>query len=221
MSAAAGFDYGALVECGGLGPSHREILAAVPRGRRVLDVGCASGHLAAALAAERGASVVGVESDPRAAAAARARGIEVREQDLEREPLDVAGFDCVVLGDVLEHLRDPAAVLAAARPAGLAVVSLPNAAHWTARRELLRGRFPRADFGLFDRTHLHWFTRETAHDLARESGFRVAEERFVAAPLPGQTRLAALGRLAPRAARARPGLFAFQFVLTLVPRDAF
>jgi methionine biosynthesis protein MetW len=217
-ASSPGFDYGALA-AGGLGPSHLQILAAVPRGARVLDVGCASGHLARALVTRRGCSVTGVEADPRAAEAVRSAGLveAVREQDVEREPLDVRGFDCVVFGDVLEHLRDPAAVLAQARPAVRAVVSVPNIAHWTGRRALVRGRFPREDFGLFDRTHLRFFTRASARDLAAEAGFGIAEERFAEAPLPLQAHLPALGRLAPWAARRRPELFALQFVLTLLP----
>jgi len=208
-----------LVDEHGLAASHRLVIDAVPADTRVLDVGCAAGHVAAELLA-KGCDVVGIESDPAAAAAARARGIEVRELDLDSEPLVPAGaggFDCVVFADVLEHLRDPAAVLRQAAVAPLVVVSLPNIAHWTARRAVLRGRFPREDFGLFDRTHLHFFTRETARDLAREAGFELTDERFAEAPLPLESRVPALGALRPAALRRVPELFALQFVLTLRP----
>jgi hypothetical protein len=136
---------------------------------------------------------------------------------VEKDGLDATGFDVVVFGDVLEHLRDPAAALRAARGAPLAVVSVPNIAHWTARRALLRGRFPQDDHGLFDRTHLRFYTRATAHALAREAGWAVAEERFTGAPLPLESRFSALGAMRrPLVARA-PGLFALQIVLTLRP----
>ena len=203
----------------GLGPSHEAIIDAVPPGTRVLDVGCASGHLAQALTAERGCSVVGLEVDPQAAAEARARGVEVLERDVERDGLDPAGFDVVVFGDVLEHLRDPASVLRAARPAPLVVVSLPNIAHWTARREVLRGRFPQEDFGLFDRTHLRFFTRASAHALAREAGFSLVEERFVGASLPLESHLPSLRRLRDPLVRRAPEMLALQFVLALQPRN--
>jgi methionine biosynthesis protein MetW len=202
----------------GLGPSHRAILDAVPADTRVLDVGCASGHLAQALTAERRCSVLGVELDPAAAAEARARGVEVVERDIE-DGLDVDGFDVVVFGDVLEHLRDPVSALRSALGAPLVVVSLPNIAHWTGRRELLRGRFPQDDFGLFDRTHLRFFTRATAHGLARAAGFAIAEERFVAAPLPLESRVPALRRLRDPCVRRAPGMLALQVVLSLQPRS--
>jgi methionine biosynthesis protein MetW len=208
--------YGALVAQNGLAASHRQVIDLVTPGSRVLDVGCAEGYVAAELLA-RGCSVVGIERDPRAAAIARERGIEVLGLDVEAVPLAAARFDVVVFADVLEHLRDPVAVLRQALPAGRAVVSLPNVAHWTARRSLLGGRFPREGFGLFDRTHLRFYTRETAHELAGEAGFRVVAERFAGAPLPLESRFPALRRVRPLAVRTRPELFALQTVLELEP----
>ena len=204
--------YGALVERHGLASSHRLVLDAVPRGSRVLDVGCAEGHLATELTA-RGCSVVGIEPDPRTAARARERGVSVREEDVEAQPLRAEGFDVVVFADVLEHLRDPAAVLRQALPAGRAVISVPNIAHWTARRALLRGRFPREDFGLFDRTHLRWFTRADARALLTGAGLEVRSERFTEAPLPLEARLTVPAWLRSAAVRRAPELFALQVVL--------
>jgi methionine biosynthesis protein MetW len=197
----------------------------VPPGARVLDIGCAEGYLARALRERRcGATVVGLEADPAAADAARAWCEAVVEGDAEDPAVRarVEGpFDRVLFGDVLEHLRDPAAVLrwspAVLGPGGRAVVSLPNIAHWTGRRELLRGRFPRADHGLFDRTHLRFFTRASARALVREAGLRVEREAFAPAPLPLESRVAALGRLRPALVARRPELFALQIVLTCAP----
>jgi methionine biosynthesis protein MetW len=206
--------YGSLVEQHGLSASHRLVIDLVPRGSKVLDVGCAEGYLAAELA-KRGCEVVGIEPDSRAAAKARERGVEVLELDVETIPLAAARFDIVVFADVLEHLRDPVAVLRQALPAGRAVVSLPNIAHWTGRRALMRGRFPRDDFGLFDRTHLRFFTRASAHELVRDAGFRIVEERFAEAPLPLESRLPRLGALRAAAVKRAPELFALQTVLSL------
>jgi methionine biosynthesis protein MetW len=213
--------YAALVRVHGLSSAHGLLVAAVPPGARVLDVGCATGYLAAALAA-RGCAVVGVEADPVAAAAAAGACERVVTGDVEtaecRAALDaLAPFDAVVCGDVLEHLREPwdalrflATLLA---PGGRAVISVPNIGHWTARRALLRGRFPYAEHGLFDRTHLRFFTRAGARGLARSAGLRVRAERFAPAPLPLQAHAAALGRLEAPVARAWPELFALQVVL--------
>jgi methionine biosynthesis protein MetW len=213
--------YAALVAEHGLSASHRLLAEEVPAGARVLDVGCATGYLAAELAA-KACSVVGVEADGAAAAAARGVCASVIAGDVEEAAIRAAvaeagPFDAVVCGDVLEHLRDPAAALAflatVLQPGGRAVVSLPNIAHWTGRRALLRGRFPYAEHGLFDRTHLRFFTRASARELVEGAGLRVVRERFAPAPLPLQARVPALARLERVAARAWPELFALQFVL--------
>lgn len=52
----------------------------------------------------------------------------------------------ILCADVLEHLGEPARVLATLRlflaPGGCVVASIPNVAHVAAIAELLRGRFP-------------------------------------------------------------------------------
>jgi SAM-dependent methyltransferase len=217
--------YAALVAAHGLSPAHRLLVDAIPAGARTLDVGCATGYLAAELAA-RGATVVGVEADAHAAASAAAvceRVIcgDVEASDCRAELRALAPFDAFVCGDVLEHLRDPWDALAflatLLRPGGTAAASIPNVAHWTGRRALLRGRFPYAEHGLFDRTHLRFFTRAGARELVEGAGLRVRAERFAPAPLPLRAHVPALGRLEPLAARAWPELFALQVVLVAEP----
>ena len=204
----------------GLAASHALLLEQVPSGARVLDVGCAEGYVSRELR-ERGCAAVGVEADASAAERARRWCDEVIVGDVEAADVRarVTGpYDRVLFGDVLEHLRDPASVLRWARellaPDGLVVASLPNIAHWTARRELVRGRFPREDHGLFDRTHLRFFTRASARELLESAGLRVTAEAFAPAPLPLEGHLPALGRLRPALVRRRPELFALQIVLT-------
>jgi SAM-dependent methyltransferase len=229
--------YGELVSRHGLSSAHALMLAAVPDGARVLDVGCATGYLAERLIA-RGCEVVGVEADPAAADLARGRGIEVVVGDVEDPAVRSAlpgERDRVLFGDVLEHLRDPRATLVDARSllssGGRVVASLPNVAVWHARRELACGRFPHEDHGIFDRTHLRFFTRATAHELVRSAGYAVEREAFAPAYLPGEPLvrrllggreerpLPAVARLRARAAARRPELFALQIVLTLRPRE--
>ena len=218
--------YGRLVDRQGLSDGHRMMIDAVRPGARVLDVGCATGYLAEQLAA-RGCTVFGMESDAANAEKARAFCAEVVVGDIERAEDRArlpAPFDYVMYGDVLEHLRDPWTVLTATRellaPDGRVIASIPNIAHWSARREIALGRFPYADHGLFDRTHLRFFTRASAHALAESAGYEIEREEFTRWRLPMQKLLGALmpKSLQPKAARRWPELFAFQFVLTLKPR---
>jgi 2-polyprenyl-3-methyl-5-hydroxy-6-metoxy-1,4-benzoquinol methylase len=189
-------------------------------------VGCSTGYLAARLV-ERGHEVVGIELDPQAAQAARSRGGFEVVTGSAADAGDLARaegtFDAIICGDVLEHLADPEHVLRALRervaPGGVLIASLPNAAHWTARRELLRGRFPQADHGIFDRTHLRFFTRSTARELLGRSGYDVIAETPVAAPLPLESRITLPSHWRAAATRRRPGLFALQVVFTARPRN--
>jgi methionine biosynthesis protein MetW len=216
--------YAALVAEHGLSPAHRLLLDAVPAGARVLDVGCATGYLAAELTRHAGARVTGIEADPGAAEQARAHCEHVVVGDVEDagcrdEVAALAPFDVVLCGDVLEHLRDPWSTLRALATLGRrTVLSVPNVAHWTGRRALLHGRFPYAAHGLFDRTHLRFFTRASARALAEGAGLEIVAERFAPAALPLQARIPALRALEGAALRARPELFALQVVLVCEPR---
>lgn len=152
--------------------------------RRILDAGCSSGMLGAALKARGDVEVVGIEADPTYAAGARDRLDRVVVADLEELAAqaglerELGRFDCVIAADVLEHLVHPERVLGALagllEPGGRAVVSLPNVRYWETFWQLGRhGRWPRRSLGLFDRTHLRWFTLADAHDLLAQAGLAV------------------------------------------------
>ncbi len=183
--------------------THARVLRLVGEGTRVLELGCATGYMARALTA-RGCQVVGVEIDAEAAEAARAHCERVIVGDLDRLDLqaELAGdsFDVVVAADVLEHLKDPVAVLGAVRPllrpGGSVVASLPNVAHGSVRLALLTGRFEYRPKGLLDATHLRFFTLATLEALFGAADFAIghlervlveveaAEVAFDAAALP-------------------------------------
>jgi 2-polyprenyl-3-methyl-5-hydroxy-6-metoxy-1,4-benzoquinol methylase len=100
------------------------------RGGRVLDLGCGSGYGTARLAVA-GALVVGID---RIApdAASRAAGVRFARADLRGIPLRERSFDLIVSFQVIEHLDDPTAYLAAIAGLlgedGLAMLSTPNLA---------------------------------------------------------------------------------------------
>lgn len=160
--------------------SHALIVELVGTGKRVLDVGCATGYLAEVLAG-RGCEVVGIEADPDAARQAeepceKVLVGDVEEMDLERL-LGGDTFDVIVFGDVLEHLKEPARVLQRLegflREDGHVVASIPNVAHGSVRLALLRGEFRYRRLGLMDDTHLRFFTRESVERLFEDAGFLI------------------------------------------------
>ena len=159
-----------------------DVQALVPlTARRILDLGCASGALGAALKERQKATVVGVEIDRRFAADASARLDRVVTADVEAflaGPIPAeAPFDCLVAADVLEHLVDPWDVLSRASrlmaPGATAVISVPNVTNWYSLWRVIRnGRWPLDDEGPFDRTHLRWFALDDALDLVRGAGLQ-------------------------------------------------
>jgi SAM-dependent methyltransferase len=180
---------------------NERLLAAVPAGAaRILEVGCARGRLGYECKRQDPSRyVAGVELDPEAAQAAKERLDDVFVLDAQDEvpPVDPEGFDCLIFGDVLEHLVDPEAALRRYRrllaPGGVVLVSLPNIQHYSTVRSLLRGDFPYQPSGLLDATHLRFFTHMSFAKLMLDAGFlpRVTDrirsgeaDRFVEAAVP-------------------------------------
>jgi 2-polyprenyl-3-methyl-5-hydroxy-6-metoxy-1,4-benzoquinol methylase len=170
--------------------SHSFALSMVGYNKRVLEVGCSTGFMTKTLV-ERGCDVVGIELDRDAAAKAETWAERVVVGNLDERGVwdDVKdeSFDVVVMGDVLEHLRDPLASLRHAvrklKPSGFVVTSLPNIAHGDVRIALMNGRFRYGETGLLDRTHLHFFTLETIRRMMSEAGLLVVDTKRVVIPL--------------------------------------
>lgn len=180
-----------------------ELVAEVPEGAaRVLDVGCGAGAMSNAIRRDRGAQELwGMEIVPEMAAKAAdnpaldkvlAGNVEERVAELPD-----AYFDCIVAGDVLEHLVDPWTVLArlraALKPGGLLICSIPNIRNLSFILKLLiKGSFEYRDSGVMDRTHLRFFARKDVQQLFRGAGFEQPQISKLR-PKPGLVK--AIGRM--------------------------
>ena len=161
-----------------------ELLDKIPlSARTVLDVGCAQGALGEAyLRRNPNARMLGVDTDEEAVGHAAARLSEAVCADVEVTPMPFSvpdGIDCIVYGDVLEHLREPWSVLAAhvehLAPDGTVLICMPNVEHWRFALALLNGTFDYEEQGLFDRTHLRWFTPRTMGKILTNAGLQLSD----------------------------------------------
>lgn len=148
--------------------------------KRILDVGCSSGNLGKSLKEVKSAYVVGIDIDKQDVESASKVLNEAYKVDLEKDSLDFLGkFDVIIMADVIEHLVAPVAVLKKLRSLlnkeGIFVFSVPNMANATIRLELLKGSFEYHDYGLLDRTHLHFYDRNEIERVLAEAGFNVVD----------------------------------------------
>ena len=134
-----------------------------------------------------------------------------------------AGFDYILFGDVLEHLRDTS-ILSRCKawlaPGGRVIASTGNVALWFMRLSLALGRFRYAPRGILDETHVRLYTRDSFRALVEGAGLRVVDEDATVIPLEqlfARAEQARIGGLLEQAeyslARLWPSLFAYQIIL--------
>jgi 2-polyprenyl-3-methyl-5-hydroxy-6-metoxy-1,4-benzoquinol methylase len=211
-----------------------DVLALIPSAaRRIVEVGCMHGALAAAhRAVQPDTHYFGIDIDADYAAAAAVHCSQTMAANIET--MDDAAFqslfpsDCWIFADCLEHLRDPWRVLARVRqqisPAGSLLVCMPNAQHWSLQWRMVSGQFRYEDSGLLDRTHLRWFTRITMLEMFEKTGWRVEQGLSRNLNAPQQPMVLDAIRAFATATGIDPDMAeqdatAFQYVFKLLPAD--
>lgn len=175
----------------GIYSSHNLILRNISQrgGKSILDLGCGTGMLAAALI-QPNRTILGIELDKSDANEAKGRGIEVITGNVE-EAIGLTSarkFDVVIAADILEHLANPRNLLEnfpdlLSDPTGYAVISIPNVANLTVRIQLLFGKFNYTSRGILDNTHLRFYTKASLTKLLLESGLEIIDYEFSSMPI--------------------------------------
>ncbi len=159
--------------------SRCKIFGLVPCESKVLEIGIGSGKLANLLTMRKKCRVYCVEKDPIMAGIAKNKCVEILNIDIENAelPCEHGFFDCIVLGNVLEHMKEPAKVLTELRKylsdSGFLIYSVPNIVNWHSRLTIFSGKFEYAESGVFDRTHLRFYNLNSAKKLAEDAGYRI------------------------------------------------
>ncbi len=211
------------IDVGTSSNSQSLLLRRVPANSRVLEFGPGPGRMTRYLVEEMGCQVVTVERDPAFSREAARWAKTALCEDIEHygwaSTLSGERFDCILFADVLEHLGDPWQVVARAKTLladdGLLLISVPNVGHASVVLALLSDSWELNDSGLLDRTHLRFFTHQSARALltgndlvieVEEATYRPVDDTLVGRRLPPATR-----RLAPLAA-SKPFGHVYQFL---------
>ena len=153
----------------------------VPRGSRVLDLGCGNGAFLSLLQSERGCTGYGVEIDDANVLACVQRGVSVIQLNLEQglSMFEDQSFDVVLQIDTLQHLRNAETMLReTARVGRMGVVAFPNFAHWPNRWSVLTGRMPvtkRLPYQWYDTPNIRVGTYSDFAVLAQKNKLRITD----------------------------------------------
>lgn len=193
----------------------------------ILDVGCGAGDTASLLVRKRPkVRIWGITCSQAEAQTARSAMVDCVCANIETDDFrELAGlsFDVILFSHVLEHLVSPVAAinkfLPFLRPGGKVVIAIPNISFWKLRWEHFRGRFEYTEFGIMDRTHLHFYNSRTAAEYLIDPIPELALERqVVTGGLPlGRLNTSRLGQIKSAldrvACRKWPNLFAWEIIL--------
>jgi 2-polyprenyl-3-methyl-5-hydroxy-6-metoxy-1,4-benzoquinol methylase len=199
--------------------------------KKILDIGCHTGVLLSRLRQARDDSSSYFGADLYDNLEKEFDYIDFLKCDLNEKELDKVfnnnAFDVVILADILEHLINPWEALfnikKILKPGANIAVSLPNSGHWFFRLKVLFGQINYESNGLFDITHLRFFTRKTAKELIFNQGYEIKKFNYSSLPWENLFSSSFLTKSLSFIERAlillRPHFFAYQFIFIISSKD--
>lgn len=187
------------IDISDINSSHTKIINMIGEGLSVLDVGCACGDIGDYISKNKGCTVVGIEYDRERAEFARLRNVYKQVIQLDMNDSNAVNqalcqyrnaFDCIVCGDILEHLYNPVGVISNLKTylkdGGYFVISLPNVAHGSVKLRLMSDDFFYSETGLLDSSHIRFFTQSTIGDFLFKSGLELMQFNRVFFPFDAE-----------------------------------
>lgn len=158
----------------------------IPKGARVLDLGCGDGTLLEQLQQERHVSGYGVEIGAAQITACVAKGINVIEKNLDTDlpSFQDNSFDTVIMTQTLQAVHYPDKVIdEMLRIGNECIVTFPNFGYWKARTGLaLGGKMPvskELPYSWYDTPNIHFCTIRDFENLCRSKGITILAKHFM------------------------------------------
>jgi len=171
---------------GRIKPDHKIIENLIPKGARVLDLGCGDGSLLASLIKDKQVSGVGIDNFPEGINACLEKGLSVFQLDLNKglSSLKDQSFDYVVLNMTLQSIYDPLLLLKEmVRVGKKAIVGFPNFGHWKLVLQMLvTRRMPKnktLPYEWYNTPNIRLVTIKDFRMLCVEQGFKRLKEIFL------------------------------------------
>lgn len=160
-----------------------DFLSLIPKdAKKILDIGCEKGLFGKQLKQlNNEIEIIGVEKEEDKYNVARKNLDNVILGDIEevKLPFKEGYFDCIIVGDALEHLVNPWKTLEHLRyflkDDGFFISSVPNIRHYKVLMKLLRGRWDYADQGILDKTHLRFFCLNNIKEMFQGARFEIED----------------------------------------------
>ena len=164
-----------------------EMLAFLPEHcKTALDIGCGEGTFIKQVKDQCDAEVWGIELMEAPAKEAEKRLDKVFSGPCENfvDDLPEAYFDVIYCNDVLEHLVDPYTFLSQLKSKltadGVVISSIPNIRYHDAfKKIILQKKFEYEGHGIFDKTHLRFFTKSSIAKMYADLGFDVVSHKGI------------------------------------------
>ncbi len=160
----------------------------IPSGSRVLDLGCGSGSLMAALMKHKNCHGYGIEIDTDSVLQAMQAGVNVIQSDLEvwLKNVEDGVFDVVVLSQTIQSMQNTETILREMkRVSKEAIVTFPNFGYWRNRLQIgLAGHMPVSEsmpFEWYNTPNIHWCTLQDFDQLCVKTGLNVLERTVMSA----------------------------------------
>lgn len=200
--------------------SHEILIKLTEPNKKVLDIGCSKGFLGQKLK-EKGCILTGIDNNKEDLTEAKKYYDKTFLMDINKDNIK-GKYDIIILGDVIEHLPEPEKILKDIKKNlnenGYILVSVPNIGNIYARLKVLFGNFNYEEKGIFDKTHLRFFTLKSFKKLLNNSGYSIIKMEYTPIPVyiifpnTSQYLLKVINSLFNIINKLYPKMFAYQLI---------